>query len=287
VTSTGPAALRWEGDTRAGWQRRWRVPRLCLLAETGSTNDEARALAQAGAPAGTVVIADYQSAGRGREGRRWQAAPGESLLLSIVLRPADPGEKTAAGPAPIRVGLAACRAIERVTGLRASLKWPNDLLAPDGRKLAGILCEAVSGSRPFVIAGIGINVRQPESAWPPELAGRATSLRAVAAALPGRAALAGEFIDALRPFTLGPPELDVAELDAFRRHDALLGSAITIDGDPAGTAAGLRADGALLVRSTAGTRAVHSGTVRILRPTGAGPQIRPPEPLTTGTRLRP
>ena len=286
MTLTGPTDLRWEGETAAEWQRRWRVPLLRILSDTGSTNDEARALAQGGAAAGSVVIAEHQSAGRGRGGKRWQAAPGESLLLSIVLRPTDPPSSMTVGPAPIRLGLAACRAIERVAGVQAALKWPNDILAPDGRKLAGILCEAVSGAAPFVVAGIGINVLQPDSGWPPELDGRATSLRAATAVEPDRAALAGALIDALRPFTPGSPELDADELRAFERRDALLGSSVELGGVPVGTAAGLRPDGALLVRSTGTTRVVHAGTVRISAPA-------PPEPPTTrqhettGTRLRP
>lgn len=287
MTPTGPDDIRWEGENAAEWQRRWRVPLLRILPDTGSTNDEARTLGAGGAAAGSVVIAEHQSAGRGRAGKSWQAAPGESLLLSIVLRSAEPATSTGAGPAPIRVGLAACRAVERVTGLQASLKWPNDILAPDGRKLAGILCEAVSGAAPFVVAGIGVNVSQSDASWPPGLVGRATSLRAGTGAEPDRAALAGAIIDALRPFSPGPPELNADEIDAFRRRDPLRGHEIAIDGVHAGTAAALRADGALLVRSDGTTRAIHSGTVRIVASAPASTPDRIREPETTTTRLRP
>jgi BirA family biotin operon repressor/biotin-[acetyl-CoA-carboxylase] ligase len=285
VTGTGAPDDRWEGDAIAAWQRRWNVPALRVLAMAASTNDEARVLAQAGAPAGTVVIADHQSAGRGREGRRWHDTPGESLLLSVVLRPARSADPASPGPAPLRVGLAACDAIRRVTGIETRLKWPNDVLTSDDRKLAGILCEAVSGADPFVVAGVGINVLQSDAAWPPELAGRVTSIRAVAGAAPTRAALAAALIDALRPFTPGTAELDAAELDAFRRRDALDGREIALDGEPAGTAAGIGADGALIIRTPAGTRTVHSGTVRPVRQSYI--ETRDREHSTSATRPRP
>jgi len=139
--------------------------RILSFRETTSTMDEARALAAAGAARGSVALADFQSAGRGRlPGRSWSGRPGASLLFTVVLDPDD-----AALPGfPLRVGLALLRTIEALVPVargKLSIKWPNDLLfdPPDApaRKLAGILCEA-SGGR--VLAGIGLNLRsQP---WP-------------------------------------------------------------------------------------------------------------------------
>lgn len=141
---------------------------LCYLAETESTNDEARRLAAAGAPDGALVVADHQTAGRGRLGRRWEAPPGCCLLLSLLFRPDEPGPATVAGPAlaPHQVqrltmicGLAAVDAIEATAGLEAGLKWPNDLVL-GGAKAGGMLTEVhFSGDRfDHAIVGLGLNV---------------------------------------------------------------------------------------------------------------------------------
>lgn len=132
---------------------------LHYLPETGSTNDDAARLAEQGAPEGTVVVADWQSAGRGRHGRRWIAPPRTALLFSIVLRPrlapAQIFRVTAAG------ALAVLDAV-RATGARVQLKWPNDVVC-EGRKLAGLLAQA--GWRDsllsWLVLGIGLNVNVP------------------------------------------------------------------------------------------------------------------------------
>jgi BirA family biotin operon repressor/biotin-[acetyl-CoA-carboxylase] ligase len=263
MTAAPVAATTWEGSSPRDWQRLWRLPLLRILDETVSSNDDARELAFAGAPAGTVVIAEHQSAGRGREGRAWDAGSGLSLLLSVVLRPADPAS-AAPGPTPIRVGLAVCAAIEHCSDLATTLKWPNDVLAPDGRKLAGVLCEAATGGgSSFVVAGIGINVLQTADHWPPHLAPFATSLRDASGRVQDRATLAGALLDRLRPFLLQGPELRADELREFRRRDALHGCAVRVDGSPAGVADGIAPDGALLVRTPTGPRAFRAGTVRL------------------------
>ncbi len=132
----------------------WRqllAERLVWKDRTGSTNDDARELALGGAPAGTVVVAEEQTAGRGRKGAQWFCAPGEGLAFSVVLAPEWPREQwawTALG-----AGVAVCEALEQV-GLEPEIKWPNDVLL-GGRKVCGILVES-PGSR--VVAGIGLNV---------------------------------------------------------------------------------------------------------------------------------
>jgi len=122
-----------------------------------STNEEARSLAQRGATDGTLVIADEQTAGRGRLGRQWWAPPGTCLLMSLILRPE-------LAPAQVQrltmiAGLSCAEAVEEETGLRPDLKWPNDLLL-SGRKMTGILTELqVSGNKlDFVVVGVGLNV---------------------------------------------------------------------------------------------------------------------------------
>ncbi len=138
-----------------------------------STNSCARALAACWADEGTIVIAEEQTAGRGRLGRSWVAAPGENLTFSLILRPSIPPDRMGLLSLLIATGLA--RGIEEAIGLRAFCKWPNDLLY-GGRKLAGILLEGAFANErvDHVVVGIGLNVNQRE--FPPEIAQRATSL---------------------------------------------------------------------------------------------------------------
>lgn len=145
-----------------------------FLPETSSTMDEARKLVKLGFPSGTAVMADRQESGRGRfPDRKWQAEGGKNLLCTLILGP----EAAGLSGFPLRIGLAICRAVDLFSiqlGLypaaSPALKWPNDVLIAD-RKLAGILCEA-SGDAVYV--GFGINLNQ--TAFPPELAKKATSL---------------------------------------------------------------------------------------------------------------
>lgn len=147
--------------------------------ETGSTNDDALALARAGAPEGVVVVADAQTAGRGRLGRSWQAPPGSSLLMSVLLRP--PLGPHQAHLVTAAVACAAAAACHEVSGVEPTLKWPNDLVIEagpiedgpslTGTKLAGVLAESLvdKGELTAVVVGIGINVNWPDDV-PTELA---------------------------------------------------------------------------------------------------------------------
>lgn len=142
----------------------------------GSTNDEAKRLAAEGAPEGTLVIAEEQTAGRGRLGRRWLAPPGTALLFSLVLRPSLPLEQTA--QLSIAVALGAAEAIEAETGLPVQVKWPNDLLIR-GRKAGGLLTETsiVGDQLEWAVIGLGLNVNLDFTASGLEaLADQATSL---------------------------------------------------------------------------------------------------------------
>src|SRR5687768_1338425 len=150
----------WQGREVSALATAWQLPQLLIFDEAGSTNDIARTLAATGAPAGSLVLAEHQSAGRGRMGRAWIAPKESALLFSVVLRPAA-CEQAAPGGLPLRIGLAVARAVRVVTGAHLQVKWPNDLVSPYGAKVGGILCEASTGTErdSFVIAGIGINVR--------------------------------------------------------------------------------------------------------------------------------
>ncbi|MCI0436574.1 MAG: biotin--[acetyl-CoA-carboxylase] ligase [Gemmatimonadetes bacterium] len=257
----------WEGRPVAEWQREWRIPRLTCLAVTTSTNDVARTHALAGAIAGTVVIAEAQSHGRGRSGRDWVAPPGRALLLSVVLTldAADPAGADA-GTAPIRVGMATASAIRQASGLDARVKWPNDIVIGGDGKVAGILCEAMtSRTGAFVIAGIGINVDQSADDFGPDLRATATSLR-LARGRVVRSVLAGALLERLRPFRLPGGPLDDAALSAWSALDALSGTAVLVDGEPAGIASGIAPDGSLILRNGPDRRHVRTGTVRPVAP---------------------
>lgn len=139
--------------------------RFVFRSSVASTHDVLRDLAECGAPEGVVVLAESQTAGRGRLGRRWSAAPGSALLLSVLFRPPEPF-LTYAPRVMMSCGLALREAVVAVTGLAPALKWPNDLIVERGeqwRKLAGILAEIgiVAGQAPFLMVGVGLNVETP------------------------------------------------------------------------------------------------------------------------------
>jgi BirA family biotin operon repressor/biotin-[acetyl-CoA-carboxylase] ligase len=212
---------------------------------TGSTNEDARALALAGAPHGTLVTAGEQSAGRGREGRRWEAPPGQALLCSLVLR--EPPALSS-----LRAGVAVADAV----GAEARLKWPNDVLL-GGRKVAGILVEA----RPhegWAVLGIGINVALELAELPPELAQTAGTLGLDIAAIEP---LLGSLLAALELRLDEPLERALA---AWRERDALAGETVAWRGGE-GIARGIDEQGRLLVEASGAVQALEAGEVHLLR----------------------
>ncbi|MGZ3450050.1 MAG: biotin--[acetyl-CoA-carboxylase] ligase [Polyangiales bacterium] len=230
-----------------------------IVAETGSTNDDARAWAQEGAPHGAVVIADTQRNGRGRHGRAWSSPPGESLAISIVLRPDL--APAALPPIALVAGLAARRAIDRrISGAR--LKWPNDVVV-GMRKIAGILVEgAIAGKRvDHVVVGVGINVSRTE--FPPELA-HATSLAREGASDLARDGLALDLLEALDDelaiFLRDPSSIG----ERVAAHDALLGVRLVLEDGARGVGDGVENDGRLRIRLENGSivRAM-AGEVRV------------------------
>jgi BirA family biotin operon repressor/biotin-[acetyl-CoA-carboxylase] ligase len=219
----------------------------------GSTNDLALALAAQGAPDFTAVLADQQTAGRGRRGRTWWSPPGAGLYLSVVVRP-----DLAIAHVPVMTlaaGVALVEAIRAHTGVAVELKWPNDLvIGRPWRKLAGILCEAtgLGTVTAAVIVGMGVNLRR--SAYPPEIADRVTSLAEECPVELDRDVMAGAVLDALEQQVslLRAGRVD----DVLRRWRSAAGAALDAapvrwrdaDGDHRGTTVGLADDGALLVR---------------------------------------
>ena len=158
----------------------WVGRRIELFDCLPSTNREAVQLAQADVEHGTVVVAESQTAGRGRLSRTWFSPPGINLYCSIILRTARPPERITEWLSwlPLVSALATAEAIEQVSSIHVSVKWPNDLLISE-RKVGGILCESGAGSRsdPFQIIGIGINVNGGQDDWPADLRDSATSIR--------------------------------------------------------------------------------------------------------------
>lgn len=213
-----------------------------------STNDVARRLAAEGAPEGTVVVADAQSAGRGRRGRQFFSPEG-GVYLSIVLRPTphtDPGDLTA------RAAVAAARAIERCCEATVGIKWVNDLYL-NGRKLCGILTEGAlspAGQPTYAVLGIGINVRG--TAFPAELQGIATSLEAEGYRVERTALIAALLEEWEQAYTALPTHELLAE---SRRRSVVLGRQITVrrgnEQFPA-TAVDITDNGHLLVVTPAG-----------------------------------
>ena len=151
---------------------------LCCLEQVDSTNNYAKQLAQQGAPDGTAVLAESQTAGRGRMDRSFQSPRGEGIYLSVLLRPQVTPERLP--PVTALAGVAVCAAVERVCGARPGLKWPNDPVLC-GKKLCGILTElsleAETGRVQSLVLGIGVNVGQGEEDFSPEVREVATSLR--------------------------------------------------------------------------------------------------------------
>lgn len=152
----------------------WLGKRLAYYDETDSTNVQARKLAESGAPHGTLVAADCQTAGKGRRGRSWFSPKGTGIWMSILLRPAF--SPVCASMLTLVAGMAVARGIEEACGLHPLIKWPNDLVI-DGKKICGILTEMSTEDEEirYVVIGIGINVNNEE--FPPEIRDKATSLR--------------------------------------------------------------------------------------------------------------
>jgi len=230
-------------------------PSIVRLASTPSTMDALHALAEAGAAAGTAVVAEVQEAGRGSRGRSW-SSPRGGLWLSVLARPGAAALEVLS----LRAGLAVAELLETLGAEgRIALKWPNDLMLGD-RKCGGILCEARwQGATPaWVVIGVGLNVT---NAVPTEVAETATGL---ASALPALTpdALVIPVVEALRRVDAAAGALDDGERARFARRDWLRGRALAAP--VPGTADGVAADGALLVRGPDGTTAaVRSGTIAL------------------------
>jgi BirA family biotin operon repressor/biotin-[acetyl-CoA-carboxylase] ligase len=235
-----PSADRLERDLS--------LPKVELFDSVGSTLDVAHERAAAGAPPGTLILAESQTAGRGRQGRAWTSEPGAGIWLTLIERPAD---RAAMDVLSLRVGLGIAGALEPLIGEPLRLKWPNDVYRGRG-KLAGILVEARwRGAEPdWVAIGVGLNVRVP--AGQPGAAGldetgvsRNEALMAIVPALRSAAAATGPLTE--------------DELEAFAERDLARGHRSVAPAT--GMVQGINASGALVVLTTEGLSAIQAGSL--------------------------
>lgn len=238
---------------------------VVCLDVTDSTNSRATDLAESGAPHGTVVVADEQTGGRGRLGRRWISPPGRNIYVSMLLRPDIPNAE--APRLSLVAGIALADATE-AAGVPGSLKWPNDLFLGD-RKAAGILAEMASGGDRVrhVVIGVGINVNLGEDEIPDALRGKATSLRIHAGRPFRRVAVLASFLEA---FGRRYAEFLAGGFASVRpdwdRRDFLRGRRVLVRGpgwEAWGVARGVDGNGALLFRrdGTGADEPLHSGEI--------------------------
>ena len=223
------------------------VPCVVVHDAVSSTMDAAHGLAERGAAAGTVVLAERQTAGRGRGGKRWASHAGLGLWLTVVERPDD---ARAIEVLSLRVGLEAAAALDALAATRVGLKWPNDLYVGDG-KLAGVLVEARwRDARPdWVAVGFGLNVS------PPADVDGAAGLRPDVT----RLAALGAVVPAIRRAAAARGALREAELATFAARDRSVGR--TASAPVAGTVRGISADGALRIETATGETTVRGGSL--------------------------
>jgi BirA family biotin operon repressor/biotin-[acetyl-CoA-carboxylase] ligase len=250
--------------------------RILFLKETASTNDDVLRMGRdRGCKEGLVVVADYQSHGRGRHGRKWISPPGVNLYFTVLLRPPIPPEE--ATILSLMASVAVVDGIRRYTGIHASIKWPNDIMIGD-KKVGGILMEARTkgGIVEMVALGIGINVNMHSGMFDREIRGLATSLKEEAGQDIHRPDLLREILGQMdywyNELLKGNRGLIIEE---WRRRDSTMGNEVVVQmlgsqGRPAGGIRGLAEDiderGCLVIRLSSGAiRRVSSGDVTILR----------------------
>lgn len=241
----------------------WRT--LEVVEQVGSTNAELVRAAGEDAPEGTVLVAEHQAAGRGRLDRTWISPPRAGVTVSFLLRPDAPAARR--GWLPLLTGVALAESVAEVTGVLPSLKWPNDLLARDGRKLAGILAESTGTA---VVVGVGLNV----STTTEELPETGTSLSRVTGATVDRAPVLLGFLRAVerryRRWTehLGDPVASGLARD-YLAWCSTVGATVAVDLPDGSTLDGVAEavdwDGRLVVVTAHGTAELAAGDVRHLR----------------------
>ncbi len=239
--------------------------RIIVSQETGSTNEDARELGRQGAEEGTVVIAESQTAGRGRRGRRWASPPHTNLYLSVILRP--PLAPADAALFTLLAAVALCRTIREMYCLEPKIKWPNDLLL-DGKKAAGILAEmeAEQDRIHFLVLGIGVNLNMTEEMFPEEILYPATSVSILLGRKVQRAGFARGLLESLDREYDGLLRQGAAPLmKAWMEHSAHTEKRIEVNtpqGPLKGRFLGIDETGAMILETAGGRRrTIHVGDV--------------------------
>jgi len=238
---------RYEGLRGDDLEARLALPKVAVFDRVGSTLDVAHEIAAAGAPAGTLVLADAQTAGRGRLGRSWRSQPGAGIWLTIIERPVD---ARALDVLSLRVGLALAPALDAFARDRVQLKWPNDLYVA-GHKLAGVLIEARwrDATPEWVAIGVGVNVRTPVGEP------NAIGLRDAAS----RLEVLDTIVAPLRAAASASGVLSEGELASFAGRDLAAGRACL---EPIkGRVLGIDANGELRVEAATGAASVRAGSL--------------------------
>ena len=235
---------------------------LEVQGEVDSTNRLAKERAQDGAPQGVCILADTQTAGRGRHGRTFCSPAGTGLYMSLVLRPVLPAEKALS--VTTAAAVAVCRAIERVSARKAQIKWVNDVYC-DGKKVCGILTEGAfdNGVMTYAVLGIGINVSDPEGGFPADIAEIAASVYGKAGG--DRHVLAAAVLDAF--FEEYDRLAEERFVEEYRARSCLIGKSVVVNapsGDREAVALGVDEECRLLVRYEDGREeALSSGDVSV------------------------
>ena len=238
--------VTYEGMTGDALAGSLSLPRVVVLDEVTTTMDVASELAESGAPAGTMVIADAQVAGRGRGGRRWESPRGDGIWLTLLERLND---TDALDVLSLRIGLGVARALDRFVSTPVGLKWPNDIYL-EGRKLGGMLVETRwRGQRPeWTAIGIGINVRHAGHPGGASLGPGVSRLH-----------MLGELVPVVRAAASARGRLTALELADFAARDVAIGKSCR---EPqVGRVAGIASDGALLIETGYGVKRVVEGSL--------------------------
>lgn len=244
-----------ETEIRSGLETRVFGQKVAFFPLLDSTNEEAKRLAAAGAPEGTVVVSEQQQQGKGRIGRQWASPPKIGLWFTLILRPAV--LPVHAAQLTFVSAVAVCLALKEATGLPFTLKWPNDLIL-DGKKVCGILTELSAEIEKinFIVVGIGINVNQKQEDWPSELRNMAVSLQIAAGRTFHRAAILQVILAKYEELYHNYLQNGFAPiLQAWRELNSTLGQEVVVkspEGSFVGRAEDVNADGCLLVRKASG-----------------------------------
>lgn len=266
-----PADVYSKSEIASRLHTKWAGQNLIFFESTGSTNPDAKRFAEEGAPHGTTVVADRQTAGRGRRGRSWESPAGSSIYFTVVIRPTFAPEK--ASMITLVMALSVAEAIHAATGLETGIKWPNDIVV-NGKKVVGILTEMSMTPEmneiQFLVAGVGVNVNHsgPED-FPEEIRQTATSLRIESGRRIDRAALLEQILARFEAdYEIFERSCSLSELKT-RYESRLVGRDTTVRvldpaGEYTGISRGITETGELAVEKETGeTVLVYAGEVSV------------------------